>query len=262
MDSPLAERRACDSARFAANSSIGARRKIAPVSRGASRTLARRIFERMTSYATFRIAATVRVLLFMTLSILVFDFYPVTAVMIVLLAILNDGAILTIAYDRAESATRPEAWNMPLVLGIATVLGIAGVFASFGLFYAAERVFFLSQEATRTLMYLKLSVAGHLTIFVARTRKRFWQDKPAPVLVGAVVATQAVATLMAVYGVLMAPIGWAWAGFVWVYALAWTVINDEAKILAYRVFDAHEGGLLRVRTGTGLFRHLWSSVVR
>ena len=85
----------------------------------------RKIFQRMTSYAIYRIAETIRVLLFMTLSILVFNFYPVTAVMIVLLALLNDGAILSIATN--ESAPKPEVWNMRTVLGIASVLGIAGV---------------------------------------------------------------------------------------------------------------------------------------
>ena len=101
----------------------------------------RKIFQRMNSYAIYRIAETIRVLLFMTLSILVFNFYPVTAVMIVLLALLNDGAILSIAYDRVHYSVDPEAWNMHMVLGIATVLGIAGVIASFGLFYLGERVF-------------------------------------------------------------------------------------------------------------------------
>jgi H+-transporting ATPase len=66
-------------------------------------------------------------LLFITLSILVFNFYPVTAVMIVLLAVLNDGAILSIAYDRTRYSNEHEAWNMKRVLGVATVLGIAGV---------------------------------------------------------------------------------------------------------------------------------------
>jgi len=45
----------------------------------------RKIFQRMNSYAIYRIAETIRVLLFMTFSILIFNFYPVTAVMIVLL---------------------------------------------------------------------------------------------------------------------------------------------------------------------------------
>ncbi|MEJ2745355.1 MAG: plasma-membrane proton-efflux P-type ATPase, partial [bacterium] len=117
----------------------------------------RKIFKRMTSYATYRIAETIRVLLFMTLSILVFNFYPLTAIMIVLLAILNDGAIHTIAYDRARYSEKPEAWDMPTVLGIASMLGVAGVIASFGIFYLGERVFCLSREMIQSFIYLKLS---------------------------------------------------------------------------------------------------------
>ena len=142
----------------------------------------RKIFQRMNSYAIYRIAETIRVLLFMTLSILVFNFYPVTAVMIVLLALLNDGAILSIAYDKVRYSDKPEAWNMRVVLGIATVLGVAGVIASFGLFYLGERVFHLNREFIQTLMYLKLSVAGHLTIFITRTRGPFWSIRPARIL--------------------------------------------------------------------------------
>jgi H+-transporting ATPase len=95
----------------------------------------RRIFQRMNSYAIYRIAETLRVLFFMTLAILVFNFYPVTAVMIVMIALLNDGAILSIAYDKVHYKDQPEAWNMRTVLGVATVLGVFGVMAAFGLFY-------------------------------------------------------------------------------------------------------------------------------
>ncbi len=219
----------------------------------------RKMFQRMNSYAIYRIAETLRVLLFMTLSILVFNFYPVTAVMLVLLAILNDGAILSIAYDRVPKSDRPESWNMPVVLGIASALGLAGVVASFGLFYAAERVFHVGRDTIQSLMYLKLSVAGHLTIFVTRTRKRFWQTRPAGILLGAVLATQLVATLIAVYGVFISPIGWTWAIAVWVYALAWFVVNDQIKIAAYRVFDARETGLLLQRVRSHTMRHIWDS---
>jgi H+-transporting ATPase len=204
----------------------------------------RKMFQRMNSYAIYRITETIRVLLFMTLSILVFNFYPVTAVMIVLLAILNDGAILSIAYDRVRYANRPESWNMPVVLGIATVLGIAGVVASFGLFYLGERVFHLSREVIQSFMYLKLSVAGHLTIFVTRTRRAFWSIPPAPILLVAVIGTQLLATFIAVYGIFMAPIGWRWALFVWGYAFAWFFVNDRVKLAAYRVFDPEEKGFL------------------
>ncbi len=197
----------------------------------------RKIFQRMNSYAIYRIAETIRVLFLMTLSILVFNFYPVTAVMIVMLALLNDGAILSIAYDNVRFKDKPEAWDMRLVLGIATVLGVAGVLASFGLFYLGEKVFELPRDVIQSLIYLKLSLAGHLTIFVTRTRGPFWSIRPAPILWMAVLGTQIVATLIAVYGFLMTPLGWGWALFVWGYALAWFLVNDRIKLLAYRVFD-------------------------
>ena len=197
----------------------------------------RRIFQRMNSYAIYRIAETLRVLLFMTLAILVFNFYPLTAVMIVMLALLNDGAILSIAYDNVHYKDKPESWNMRMVLGVSTVLGVIGVVSAFGLFYLGERVFHLDRPHIQTLMYLKLSVAGHLTIFLTRTRGPFWSIRPAKILLIAVFGTQAVATLIAVYGLFMTPLGWGWAGFVWGYALLWFLVNDRIKLLAYRIFD-------------------------
>jgi H+-transporting ATPase len=197
----------------------------------------RKIFQRMNSYAIYRIAETLRVLLFMTLSILVFNFYPVTAVMIVMLALLNDGAILSIAYDNVHYKDQPEAWNMRMVLGISTVLGVIGVVSAFGLFYLGERVFHIDRAHIQTLMYLKLSVAGHLTIFLTRTRGPFWSIRPARILWVAVLGTQIVATLIAVYGLFMTPLGWGWALFVWGYALLWFLVNDRLKLLAYRIFD-------------------------
>jgi H+-transporting ATPase len=198
----------------------------------------RKIFQRMNSYSMYRIAETLRVLLFMTLAILIFNFYPVTAVMIVIIALLNDGAILSIAYDNVNYSNKPEAWNMHLVLGISTVLGVIGTVAIFGLFYLSLKVFHLDHAHTQTMMYLKMSVAGHLTIFLTRTRGPFWSIRPARILLIAVFGTQAVATLIAVYGLFMTPLGWGYAGIVWGYALAWFFVNDRVKLLAYRIFDS------------------------
>jgi H+-transporting ATPase len=193
----------------------------------------------MNSYAIYRITETLRVLLFMTLSILVFNFYPATAVMIVMLALLNDGAILSIAYDNVRYKDEPEAWNMRMVLGV------AGVVSAFGLFYLGERVFHLDRAHIQTLMYLKLSVAGHLTIFLTRTRGPFWSIRPARILWAAVLGTQIVATLIAVYGLFMTPLGWGWALFVWGYALVWFLVNDRVKLLAYRILGVPSINVIR-----------------
>jgi len=202
----------------------------------------RRIFERMNSYAIYRIAETIRVLLFMTASILVFNFYPVTAAMIVLLALLNDGPILAIAFDNATASERPERWNMTRVLGISLLLGLAGVVASFGLFFLAERTFHINRDVIQSLIFLKLAVAGHLTIFLTRTRGPFWSSKPAPSLLWAAIVTKVLATLAAVYGLFMAPIGWLPALLVWGYALAWFVVNDFIKRAGYRLFEPPRPG--------------------
>ena len=209
----------------------------------------RKIFQRMNSYAIYRIAETLRVLLFMTLAIMIFNFYPLTAVMIVMLALLNDGAILSIAYDNVQYKDKPEAWNMRMVLGIATVLGVIGPVAAFGLFYLGERVYHLDRAHVQTLMYLMLSVAGHMTIFLTRTRGPFWSIRPALILWVAVLGTQTIATLIAVYGLFMTPLGWGWALFVWVYALVWFLVSDRVKLLAYRVFDPTAAPLLLKKAG-------------
>ena len=216
----------------------------------------RRIFQRMNSYAIYRIAETLRVLLFMTLAILVFNFYPLTAVMIVMLALLNDGAILSIAYDNVHYKDQPEAWNMRLVLGIATVLGVIGPMAAFGLFYLGDRVFHLDHAHLQTMMYLMLSVAGHLTIFLTRTRGPFWSIRPARILWMAVLGTQIMATLIAVYGLFMTPLGWGWALFVWGYALVWFLVNDRVKLLAYRILDP-----AKARTAVDVAPHATNTAV-
>jgi H+-transporting ATPase len=198
----------------------------------------RRIFQRMNSYAIYRIAETLRVLIFMTLAILIFNFYPLTALMIVMLALLNDGAILSIAYDHVHYRNEPEAWNMRLVLGIATVLGLVGPIAAFGLFYLADRVLAIARPEIQTMMYLMLSVAGHLTIFQTRTRGPWWSTRPAWIVLGAICGTQAIATVIAVYGLgLVTPLGWTYAAMVWAYAFAWFLVTDPLKLLAYKILD-------------------------
>jgi H+-transporting ATPase len=199
---------------------------------------ARRIFERMTSYATYRIAETIRVLLFMTLSIVVFDFYPVTAVMIVLLAILNDFPIMMIAYDNAPVAERPVRWDMHRVLTVALVLGTVGVVETFLLFWFAEVYLQLPRDTIQTVIFLKLLVAGHLTLYVARNPGWFW-DRPWPDwrLFVTTETTQLLGTLAAVYGWFVVPIGWKYALAIWAYALLWLPLENLAKVLVYSMIQ-------------------------
>ena len=192
----------------------------------------------MTSYATFRIAETIRVLAFMTLSILIFDFYPVTAVMIVLLAVLNDFPIMMIAYDNAKVAPAPVRWNMHRVLIIASCLGLMGVGETFLLFWYVDSVMHLPREAIQTIIFVKLLVAGHLTIYVTRNQSWFFSDPwPSARLFFTCEATQIIGTLIAVYGLFVTPIGWNYALAVWAYALVWLPIESAIAIAVRRQMD-------------------------
>jgi H+-transporting ATPase len=137
---------------------------------------------------------------------------------------------------------------MRLVLGVATVLGIIGPIAAFGLFYLGGRVYHLDHARLQPMMYLMLSVAGHLTIFLTRTRGPFWAVRPAPALWIACLGTQVIATLIAVYGFLMPPLGWGWAGIVWGYAWVWALVSDQLKLLAYRILDGPKAQAARTRS--------------
>jgi H+-transporting ATPase len=196
---------------------------------------ARITFERMKSYATFRIAETVRIILFMTLSIVVFNFYPITALMIILLALLNDLPILAIAYDNTRVSAKPVRWNLSEMLTISTVLGLTGVVGSFLLFFILREQGF-SEEMIQSMLFLKLIVAGHSTLYITRTEGWFWRRPfPAPLLLGATFGTEILGTLIAVYGILVTPIGWEYALWMWAYALTWFFVDNAAKMLGYRL---------------------------
>jgi H+-transporting ATPase len=197
----------------------------------------RKIFQRMNNYSIYRIAETIRVLIFLTLSIIIFNFYPVTAVMIVILALLNDIPIMMIAYDNVKIREKPVRWNMREVLVVATLLGVTGVFASFFLFLIGMQVLNLDMATLQTLIFLKLTVGGHMTIYLARTGVHHFWERPLPARILFVTAelTQVMGTFLAVYGVFMNPLGWGLAAFVWGYALLSFFITDFLKIRYFRL---------------------------
>jgi H+-transporting ATPase len=197
----------------------------------------RKIFQRMTNYAIYRINETIRVLLFITLSIIVFQLYPVTALMIVLLALLNDMPIMTIAYDNVRYSQMPEKWNMRTLLTISTFLGIIGVGSSFGLLYIGLEVLHLNSAVLQSFIYLKLSVAGHFALFVARTKGPFWSVRPAKPLLLAVILTQLTATMITVYGILLPAMGWDLALLVWSYAFGMFLVQDFLKVRFYKLLE-------------------------
>jgi H+-transporting ATPase len=199
---------------------------------------ARRIFERMNSYAIYRITETIRIMIFVVLAMIVFNFYPITAIMIILLAFLNDVPIMTIAYDRTRLEAKPVRWNMHRIIAVSTVMGLTGVAGSFLMLYLAINWLHLSIPEVQTYIFLKMAVAGHLTLFVSRSKESFLKKPyPAPVMIWSAIGTKLLGTGLAAYGFgLITPIGWGAIGLIWGYSIAWAFLTDWAKVMVYRHF--------------------------
>ncbi len=214
---------------------------------------ARRIFERMNAYAIYRISETIRIMFFVVLAMIFFDFYPITAIMIILLAFFNDVPIMTIAYDHTGLEKKPVRWNMQQVITVATAMGIVGVVGSFGMLLIAMDWMHLDVSQIQTYVFLKMAVAGHLVLFVARTKGHFWERPwPAPVMVWSAVVTKLAATLLAAYGFgLITPITWPEIALIWGYSFASALLTDWVKVQIYRHMERktprHRGFLARLQ---------------
>jgi len=222
---------------------------------------ARRIFERMNSYAIYRITETIRIMVFVVLAMLVFNIYPITAIMIILLAFFNDVPIMTIAYDNTHLDPRPVGWNMHRVILVSTIMGLTGVAGSFMMLFVAMDVLHLTTAEVQSFIFLKMAVAGHLTLFISRSKGFFLKRPyPAPVMIWSAVATKVAATILVAYGFgLVTPIDWTAIGLIWAYSVTWALLTDWAKLMVYANIEhtshRHLGFLRRIhlprRTGQG-----------
>lgn len=202
---------------------------------------ARRIFGRLKSYAMYRISETVRLLLFLLLSMLIFSEHPLTAIMIILIALLNDIPIMMIAYDHMEIQEEPVTWNMREVITIAVGLAIVGVISTFGLFWIGDRVWHLGHDQCSTLSFMAILCGGNLTIYLTRNREYFL-SKPLPEwkFFLATIFSQIVGTLAAVYGLWskdFVGIGWKYVGYSWAYIAVWFFICMLAKVVMYHFLE-------------------------
>ena len=192
---------------------------------------ARRIFARMMSYSVYRISMTISIMVFVVAAMLCYNVFPLTAMMIIILALLDDIPIMTIAYDNTYLSPTPVRWEMGRVLTVSTVLGFLATIESFLLFFLGRDVFHLALPQLQTLLFLRLAAGGHLLLFVTRTRQEFWQPPyPSWQLFTAIVSTQIVAVLMCGFGWLVPPLPWNLIGYVWAYIIVWMIIQDIFKL--------------------------------
>ncbi|QDQ88380.1 plasma-membrane proton-efflux P-type ATPase [Alcaligenaceae bacterium SJ-26] len=202
-------------------------------------TEARAIFNRITSYVYYRIAMTIDIMFVVVLSYLVFGFQPLTPIMIVVLALLDDIPIMTIAYDNVKIAPKPVRWNMHRIIVFSSGMGILALLQSFGLVLLAMgwlhspewmAYFPIDLPHIQTMLFLQLAAGGHMLLFVVRAPGSiFSRPFPNRTLFLAIVGTQIVAILMCLFGILVPALPWQLIALVWAYVLIATLITDWLK---------------------------------
>lgn len=214
---------------------------------------ARRIFGRITSYTIYRVALTMDIMVLVVLASILLGFQPLTAVMIVVISLLDDVPIMTIAYDHTPVSEKPIRWNMRRILSSSAILGLFSIVQSVGMLtiamaflYDGGRWGVVDHAAVQTVMFLQLVTGGHLLIFVARAEKWFFtRPFPALPLVAAITGTQVLAILMAGFGALVPAISWPMVGLVLVYSLVWMFIMGAVRIVSDKLLDHRTAGRLR-----------------
>lgn len=217
---------------------------------------ARRIFGRITSYTIYRVALTMTIMFLVVLSSITLGFQPLSAIMIVIMSLLDDIPIMTIAYDNTPVSDRPIRWRMPRMLAVSAVLGFFSVVQAFGLLLAGMEVLsvpawsawfgLIDRAHLQTVVFLQLVVGGHLLLFITRTERWFFLPPfPAAPLVGAIVATQVVAALMCGFGWLVPTISWTMIAAVWIYNLAWMIVLGAVRLAVERTIDNRTAGRRR-----------------
>ncbi|KAJ6854085.1 plasma membrane ATPase-like isoform X1 [Iris pallida] len=203
----------------------------------------RAIFQRMKNYTIYAVSITIRIVLGFMLIALIwkFDFSPF---MVLIIAILNDGTIMTISKDRVKASPLPDSWKLKEIFATGIVLGSYLALMTVIFFWAMiDTDFFSDNFSVRSIrhsdyemmsaLYLQVSIVSQALIFVTRSRSWFFSTRPGLLLVSAFMVAQLVATLIAVYAdwsfARIKGIGWGWAGVIWLYSIVFFLPLDLLK---------------------------------
>lgn len=243
--------------------------------------IAREIFARIRNFITYRISATLQLLFFFFIAVFAFhpshyepedseeewpEYFHMPVLMLMLITLLNDGTLITIAYDYAKASENPNKWNIPALFIVSNVLGCVSCISSLlllfflldswnpdGLFQSLGMKGVEYGQIT-TAIYLKVSVSDFLTLFSARTgEKFFWQIKPAPILLLGGTIALTISSLLSIFWPQSTPDGILTEGlrndmglfvFVWLFCLVFWLIQDASKVAVYKyMFKTNFNGI-------------------
>ncbi|XP_047166874.1 plasma membrane ATPase-like [Vigna umbellata] len=203
----------------------------------------RSIFQRMKNYTIYAVSITIRIVFGFLLIALIwkFDFSPF---MVLIIAILNDGTIMTISKDRVKPSPLPDSWKLDEIFATGVVLGTYLALMTVVFFWAAHGSdFFTEKFGVRSIrsnpdeltaaVYLQVSIVSQALIFVTRSRSWSYFERPGFLLITAFIVAQLIATVIAVYAnwgfARMKGIGWGWAGVIWIYSIIFYIPLDILK---------------------------------
>jgi len=190
----------------------------------------RKIFERLYTYSLYRISESFRLIVTIVILGVIIGTYPLSPLQLIVLALLNDIPIISLATDRVRIGKRPAHIQVRKQFTQALLYGMVGIVESLALFFFALDYLHLPMPIIETLFFLKLTVSGHLLIYVAHTKQRWWRFFPSRAVIVATVLTQAFATLLALTGWLMpAALPWPLAVLVWIWAFLFMQANEVVK---------------------------------
>jgi H+-transporting ATPase len=219
----------------------------------------RAIFQRMRSYALYRIASTIHFLLFFFISIIVYDF-SLPDRLILLIAVLNDAATLVISVDNARISKRSDKWRLGQLLTLSFILGALLMIISFGHFWVAKIYYpytfpfekdpitghilenenYLNYQILQTIMYLQISSCPHFVIFSTRLGTWWWKSMPSLVFLIAIIGTQVIAGAITLWGPTFleaVPIGWGWTIGVLAISLVMFMLLDIVKVYTFKYWS-------------------------
>ena len=192
---------------------------------------ARKVFLRVYHYSVYRISESARLIVTITLVGLFMGNYPLTPVQVILLVVLNDLPIVSLAFDHVHTAHVPSSINVKRRFFLGTTYGVAGVLNSLIMLWIALSVAHLPWGQVQTLFFLQLVISGDLLIYIAHTGQRWFRWLPSWQVIVALSATQLVATLWALSGFFTVAIPLWVVGFAWAWALLWMQVTEIGKIM-------------------------------
>lgn len=189
----------------------------------------RKIFARLYSYSVYRISESFRIIMTIAALGIIYGTYPLQPIQLILLALLNDIPIISLAFNRVKIAAEPSSIDAKQRLVTSTLFGSVGLLNSVLFVSIARNLFHLDWDSIQTLFFLKLTISGHMLIYVAHTKDRWYRFLPSKTVIWATSITQAIATLFAAMGILMHAASWGMIAFVWVWALFWMQVSEGMK---------------------------------